>query len=111
MNTLRPTSQRIAATIGLDPVIVVAAITALVQLVTLCREQTPAQVAASAKRPRRRQRRAMEKAVLNELRSSGTEHKFAATMRALRGEIAVMTTEQIEQICQDCQDSTSDWGD
>ena len=96
----------------MDPLIVVAAITAIVQLITICMDRpTPAEVARSAKSPSRRQRRQMENAVWSELRSRGQQQKFIPTMRALRAEIGLMTAEEIEAICEDCTQGTADYGD
>jgi hypothetical protein len=111
MNQLNSTSVRLGASVGLDPVIVVAVITALMQVVTLCMTNpTPERVARFAKRPRARHLRAMRGAVEDELIERGYGgDKVDATMRAIRNEFAMMDVAAFEEIMLDVQDQTGDF--
>lgn len=110
MTRLDATAERIGAKVGLEPLIVIVAIQAVVQLISLCvQDQTPAGVARAAKYPRRRQRRAMQNAVRRELAARGQEAKLAATMIAVHSEIQAMTPAEIAEVCADCSGVTSEW--
>ncbi len=112
MSKLLATSEAVAAKAGVPAIVVEAAIVAIAQLVVLCLtpDPTPEVVLAAAQRPYRRQRRRMENAVWHELGTRGLQSKYVDTMRALRGEIALMTAGDVRQICEDCTNGTADYG-
>ena len=112
MNRLDHTSEKLAATVGVDATVIVAVITALMQVVTLCMTNpTPDRIARFAKRPRARHLRAMRVAVEDELIERGYGAKVDTTLRELRNEFATMDVAAFAQIMFDIQDQTADYGD
>ena len=111
MSKLSEASDRVAAKAAIDGAIVIVVIQALANLIGTClsRDPTPEQVAAAAKHPRWRHRKAMRNAALAELERRGQADKFEAMMRAIHGEISVMTVEEIADVCRECTQLTADY--
>jgi hypothetical protein len=111
MSQLHATADRIGARVGLDPIIVITAITAITQLITLCLapDPSPEQVAKAAKYPRRRHRRAMRNAVRRELDARGQADKLDGMMTAVHDEIGAMSIEAIADVCRECSQITADY--
>lgn len=110
MNVLRPMCDRVAARVAVDPVVIVAVISALVQLVQICLvNPSPERIARRAKLPRPRHLRAMRSAVASELVERGYGDRVDTVLREVRNEFATMDVDQFAQIMLDAQDQTGDY--
>jgi hypothetical protein len=112
MTTTQATAERIGKVAAIDPIVAVAIITALVQLVTLCMTApTPEDVVEAAKNPTRLQRFRMRLTAYREMRKNGIPRRDRGKVwLAVSGEMAAMTPEDARSICLDCQ-ATADYGD
>lgn len=114
MNAIRTTGHRVAERMGADPLVIIAAIEALVAIATICIADDepiePAVALEAMRNPTRRQRRQIENAVWRALRKHGKESQYVQTIRELREEANLLTPETIEAMYRDKQDGTGDYG-
>lgn len=110
MNLIRSTSRRIGDRVGVPAIVIEAIVLAIMQTIVWClTEPTPEEVAHAAKNPRRRQLKAMRHVVEDQLERTGHETKAAATLRAIREEIEIMSVDDFRQVMIDAQDGTRDY--
>jgi hypothetical protein len=110
MSETEATAERIGKAAAIDPIVAVAIITALVQLVTLCvTEPTPEKVAATAKNPTLLEWAVMRHAVYREMRANRVPRgKRAGVWQGVQVELQSITPEAARSICLDCQ-ATADY--
>ena len=101
MTLLESTAKRIGDKTAVEPMVIIAVISALTQLLTLCLapEPSPEEIVEHARNPTLRETRVMKRSVRQELRAKGELHKFGVVWAEVEIELAGMTTEKAKAYC------------